>query len=334
MGCSSEQLGTTIACGARVGNEGYYVAPAGASQTRVQGILPAKGSEDVSYLLGSITSHVERSREEGERDYLPDIATDWVIDVRFAGDPRLDPKRVSDLFGADWRKLHGGLTIFALNPDTGHWTFLISADGPKEVTRLKMAWDFMDSTGDGAELPSPQVFSARDAAVREAVRPLGMAELRVSLSPDEAARRAHWLDGFKARLDYSPSVILRAPRGKKFDGRDIWDVMLGSGPSGRHGCSTGRTPEGSGTTISSAFGPRRRPATSSPRKYQPGRSGLMIWYLVSQPPGAQNQARFSRRWSVRSSTPGSGSAGPFSTRKAVSRASTRSDRRFGPSSTN
>jgi cell division protein ZipA len=208
-----------------VGGGEFYVAPAGASRARVQGILPSTGSEDVSSLLGPLDSHVKRSKDEGERDYLPDTATDSVIDVLFDGDPRLDPNRVSGLFGADWRRLYGGLTIFALDPDKGHWTFLISANGPKQVTRLKMAWDFIDPTDD-ADLPSAQVFSARVVAVETAVRSLGVAVLETSLSPEEAAHRARWLREFKTNLDYSPTVILRAPKGKRFEGRNIWDVML------------------------------------------------------------------------------------------------------------
>jgi cell division protein ZipA len=93
------------------------------------------------------------------------------------------------------------------------------------VTRLKLAWDFIDPSDDST-LPSSQVFSAREEAVREAVRSLGVADLKASLSPEEAARRSRWLREFKARLDYSPAMILRAPQGKKFGGKDIWDVML------------------------------------------------------------------------------------------------------------
>ena len=40
----------------RIGGEQLYLAPAGASQSRVRGVLPSKGSEDVSHLLGTIRS--------------------------------------------------------------------------------------------------------------------------------------------------------------------------------------------------------------------------------------------------------------------------------------
>ena len=136
------------------------------------------------------------------------------------------PKRVSDLFNADWRRLYGNLTIFALNPDTGHWTYLISADGPKKVTRLKISWGFIDPIQDKADLPTSHTFSAREAAVQKAVDSLGVASLKTSHSPEEAARRARWLREFKSRMDYSPTLIVRAPKGKTFEGGDIWDVML------------------------------------------------------------------------------------------------------------
>ena len=74
---------------ARVGDDVLYEATSSESQARVRSVLPTKGSEDVSNLLGSINSHAERSKNRGERDYLPDMATDWVIDVRFDGDPLL-----------------------------------------------------------------------------------------------------------------------------------------------------------------------------------------------------------------------------------------------------
>jgi cell division protein ZipA len=209
----------------RVGGEELYLAPAGASEARVRAILPTKGSEDVSNSLGSIASDAERSLDEGVRDYLPEMATDWVIDVQFEGDPRLDPHRISDRFSPAWHERHGPMTIYALNPDTGHWTFLISADGPAQVTRLKMAWAYLDPNGEDPETPSPQVFSDREAAVRKAIGPLGAAALKVSLPPDEAADRARRLREIKSRLNYSPTLVLRAPKGGRFEGREVWDVM-------------------------------------------------------------------------------------------------------------
>ena len=263
------------------------------------------------------------------------MATEWVIDVRFAGDPRLDPKMISSLFGTDWRKLHEGLTIFALDPDTGRWTFLISSDGPREVTQLKMSWELIDPISDDDEPLSPQIFSTRASAVREAVQHLGIAELNVSFSPDDAVRRAHWLREFKARLDYSPTLNLHAPIGKKFEGLDIWEVMLCLGLKWGdmdvfHWENTG----GFGDDHFFSVWTSTPPGYFFPEAISPGRSVSMISSSASLLPGARNLDRFSRSWLVRSNTPRSGLAEQLPMRWKGSRASTRSDRRSDPSNTN
>jgi cell division protein ZipA len=53
--------------------------------------------------------------------------------------------------------------------------------------------------------------------------------MKASHTPDDAASRARWLQDFKSRFDYSPILVLRATTGKKYEGRDIWDVMLSIG---------------------------------------------------------------------------------------------------------
>jgi cell division protein ZipA len=209
-----------------VGGEAFFMSRAGEDQARVRRVLPTEGSEDMSNLLGTLKPRLGQAKGEEKLDYLPDDATDWTVHVHFDGDPRLDPKQIYSLFDSDWRKRYGELTIFALDPDTGHWTFLVAADGPKVVTRLKLSWAFINPTDHDPEIPSPQVFSDREVAIQKAFRSLGTVLLKVSHAPEEAARRARWLGDFKTRLDYSPTLVLHASKGKNFEGRDIWDVML------------------------------------------------------------------------------------------------------------
>lgn len=228
--------GLTMGCGpsgsdggrvrGQAGAEEMYLSTASASQARARGVMPTKASEDVSHLLAAISSETELPKDKGKRDCLPDTAVDWVIDVQLAGDPPLDPRRVYDLFRADREKLYTGLQIYALDPDQRRWTFLISADGPKKVTRLKFAWDFVDPIAEDTEFATSQIFSARLAGVERAVVSLGTATLAASLSPNEAALRAGSLRKLKSRVDYSPTLILRAPKAEEFEGREVWDVML------------------------------------------------------------------------------------------------------------
>jgi hypothetical protein len=141
MGCGSKNSDDRRV---RIGGNQFRISTASESQARAGKVLPTKGSEDMSHLLETPRLPIGQAKGEARLDNLPDNATDWVVDVRFDGDPRLDPKQISSLFDDSWRKRYGGFTIYALDPDTGRWTFLISADGPKQVTRLKLAWDLID----------------------------------------------------------------------------------------------------------------------------------------------------------------------------------------------
>jgi cell division protein ZipA len=226
----------SVGCGSRVANDErvrtngdnaqLYVATPSETEARIRGALPTKGSEDVSNLLVALDPVAKRADNASERDYLPDLAVDWVVDVRFRGDPPFDTKRVDALFGADWRKLYGRMTIYGLEPDAGRWTYLVAADGPKKVTQLKIAWNYVDPLDRAAEPDAANVYVARLDAVRTAVKPLGAVELTASLAPDEASRRARQLRELRSKLDYSPTLILRAPKGEKYGGKPVWDVML------------------------------------------------------------------------------------------------------------
>lgn len=210
----------------RIGDDELYLAPATESEARVRGVLPNKGSEDVSGLLTVPRPQTSAATEGKERDYLPDPETDWVIDVRFEGEPRLEPQQVSALFNAAWRKRHGSMTIYGLDADTGRWTFLISADGPKQVTRLKLAWEYINPVDESPMIPSSEVFAARRDAVLKAFSSLGKPTWEMSLPPEQATERARLLRDFKRNHDFSPVLVLRAPAGGSFEGRAVWDVML------------------------------------------------------------------------------------------------------------
>jgi cell division protein ZipA len=223
MGCGTDGSdGTSVNVR---GNE-LQEALASESDARAHRVLPAKGSEDVSKLLVNPTPNAQSTDGESATDILPDPATDWIIDVQFDGEPRLDSKQISKLFDKKWREQFGELTLYARDPDARHWTYLLSSDGPTVVTGLKFAWRFIDATTDNPENPAPQVFSDREAAIRKSLAALGTPVLKASHSPEDAARRARFLRDFKTKLDYSATLVLRAPKGKTFEGRDIWDVML------------------------------------------------------------------------------------------------------------
>jgi cell division protein ZipA len=187
-------------------------------------VLPTKPSEDASQLLGKIDLPDSPKPGSNSKEYLPCETVEWVLNIDFRANPRLDPKKVEGLFDTKWRARLGGFTCFGLDADTRRWTFAIAADGPRAITSLKLAWDYVSHT-DSPPL-TPSLFEQRLLEVSEKLHKLGQPTLRPSLPPAEAARRAKQLRELKVDLNQSIVLKLKAPQGQRFDGKSVWDVML------------------------------------------------------------------------------------------------------------
>jgi cell division protein ZipA len=187
-------------------------------------LLGTEGSEDARHILGMIDLPA-RAISEDEKDYLPEPAVSWVLDIRFPGDPQLDPEAVSALFDTAWRKKFGSPSDYGRDV-AGHWSYLICADCPKVVDQLKMAFDYVDPLHDDAPLPTEAQYAQRLAEVQERMKHFGKATVTASLPPAEAAVRSQQLRQLKQQLNLEAGLVLRAPSGKRFEGKAIWDVML------------------------------------------------------------------------------------------------------------
>ncbi len=184
--------------------------------------LPTDPSEDVSSLLGDIKLP-NQSRVDTD-DYLPSTALEWVVHATF--EDSLAAKEVASRFGKDWRAKYGGLTIYGLDASTGNWTFLISADGPKRVSGLQFAWTYYASWSDDQELASPEMYRSRISAVESGLNEMTTTKVRAEVEPEEAFKKAQFLSTLTERFDRSVAVRVVAPAGKRFSGKELWDVML------------------------------------------------------------------------------------------------------------
>jgi FtsZ-interacting cell division protein ZipA len=204
--------------------EEFLIATASESRARAATVLPMKPSEDASHLLGKI--EINAIQPPSREEYLPLTTVEWVITVEFPSQPRLVPKKVDALFDQEWQDKWGHLTIYGLDADTKRWTFLISGDGPKAVTKLKLAWDYVDPIRNEIPPATKAQFESRIAESRTKLKAYGEPKFEVSESTENAAKRSLVLRELKSSLDYSPILALKAPKEHRFDGKTIWDVML------------------------------------------------------------------------------------------------------------
>lgn len=222
--------------------DGIYISTASQSEERARQ-LPTEPSEDVSALLGQISLPTEP--RESVREYLPNSTLEWVVHATL--ETPLEAKEVAAQFGRDWRGKYGGLVIYGLDASTGNWTFLVSADGPEHITALQFAWPYYTSWPLNTELVAPKMYRSRLEAVEKALNELTPATVSCDVDPQEAFKKAQFISTLNERFDRSIEVRLAAPKGKRFSGKEVWDVMLCLGLNwGDMDCFHWRNPSGFG----------------------------------------------------------------------------------------
>ncbi|MBN2713962.1 MAG: hypothetical protein JXR97_16200 [Planctomycetes bacterium] len=209
------------------------LVPSSQSQARADSVLPNKGSEDASSIISPLVSEEKSASIAPDADepinYLPNERSSWVVYVEFEGNPHLDVKAVANVFDKEWRKTYGGMTIYGLTPDSGSWTFLISRDGPKVVTKIQLAFDYYQSWNEEAQLATEKDYELRLKGIEEAAKALGKPIMCPSKNPKEAASFGLKLKDIHESFDKEAILVLSAPQGKSFDGKQVWDVMLSLG---------------------------------------------------------------------------------------------------------
>lgn len=205
----------------RAQTEQFYISTATESAQRAA-ILPTKGSEDKFALLGKIEARAEVQHVLDE--YLPNPAVEWVVHAKVQ--QPLDSKSVKAKFGREWREEYGALTLFGRDVATGRWTYLISSDGPKKVDGLQFAWNYHESWSEDAVIDPPELYDARIEAIKTAMASLTPATVHSDVASQDAYARAKRLSQINEQFDRHVIVSLVAPRGKRFAGREVWDVML------------------------------------------------------------------------------------------------------------
>jgi cell division protein ZipA len=208
-----------------IDKEQFFVATASQSQARAETVLPAQGSEDVSHLLGAFTGdEPSRPAFDEHKDHLPNSKVDWVARVEFPSTVVLRKPDIASIFNADWLKKHHLPTVFGFSPDIQRWTFVSAGGVPDNYSRLQIAWKMRPLGEDGPI--AKQQFEQYMVAVEKAASKLKAIGVRTDLSPAEAEKRSAALIELAESCEQGIDVVLQAPKGRAFEGKLIWDVML------------------------------------------------------------------------------------------------------------
>lgn len=207
----------------RVGDEEMVLVPSSASAEHVKKLsLPETGSEDMSHLL--VPPDRPQIEFTEDRDYRPDDAVEWVIDIEFEGNPTFEAAAISKVFDAAWLKDHGRPTIYGWSPEINRWTYLVSADAPKMFNKLAFGWRLSNPFAEDPRVTSAEL-ERYLVETQNRARRLGSPVLKTNRSSAEAGRLSALIREAVDECDRDVFIILKAPKGKPFDGKDVWDVM-------------------------------------------------------------------------------------------------------------
>ena len=152
--------------------------------------------------------------------------TSWIVDVTFDGDPSLEPAAIAKLLDNSWRDQFGDATVFGRDADSGRWTFLIAADGPNAVDRLKIGFDYVNLFDPDDDTSDPAIYQARLNDLPGRLTRFGRSTVTAAVSPQAAGCRAAELRNLLGLEGLMTGLVLQAPAGLRYDGRTVWDVML------------------------------------------------------------------------------------------------------------
>ncbi|MFH1463738.1 MAG: cell division protein ZipA C-terminal FtsZ-binding domain-containing protein [Pseudomonadota bacterium] len=201
----------------------FSVVPEGESQARAGALLSQQGSEEASHIARALTSRGAEPEEPVEHGPSPDAH--WSI-----GATLTEPLLLTALTSAwppERRKACGMPTFFGRERATGRLTCAIADDVEGPFTEVVAAWDYVRFDAD-APL-SEDAVRRNLACVTAWYTTLGRVEIGATPAPAEVAARSRALHGLRASADIYTAVVLVAPQGRPFPGRDVWDVMMSAG---------------------------------------------------------------------------------------------------------
>lgn len=201
------------------------VVPSSVSQGRAASVLPTSGSEDASHLLNQPT--VEQLTFD-RSDYIPEPAVDWIVDIQFQQGVILERSTILHTF-TEYLFKDFDATLYGYSPDDKHWTFLIASDVPENYSELSVGIRLVDILSDPPRAKSRDDLNEIYRAINTAAQVLRASKILPRTTPEEAANTATRILGLRNECDRDATIVLRAPVGRPYDGKQIWDVMLSLG---------------------------------------------------------------------------------------------------------
>ncbi|MCR9253333.1 MAG: cell division protein ZipA C-terminal FtsZ-binding domain-containing protein [bacterium] len=215
-----------ISCSPKPNNENseYFFSTASESEKRAKSLLSLEGSEDKSDIL---KINIDLPNSSKQTNYFANKKFDWIITFE-AKDGEFAKQEINSIFDREWRNQNQTPWLYVLPKDSSNWTYMItSEDSGPEISKFAISWKLIETLEDPMRIYSEEDILNLKKAVEEKVAALESFSITYNYTPKEASDLSMKLSRFIPANDYYPVIVLQAD--KKFDGKEIWDVMMSLG---------------------------------------------------------------------------------------------------------
>ena len=210
---------------ASTNTDDLYMSPSSKSDERAYGLLPEKGSEDVSHLLHYPPASAQPVATATAKEYFANPRYDWIIQVHPTHS--LHGQEVLAQFGPQWMKQHAHPQLYGRATSTGLWTYLAAADSDSVFSEIALAWKLFDErTPTPHPIRADELTAFQQAVAQQAPAFSGRIS-SVNYSPAQAASASQQLASFVNTNNLEALIVLKADT--LFEGREIWDKMRSLG---------------------------------------------------------------------------------------------------------
>lgn len=208
----------------------YNISTTNESNERVKKVLPFEGTEDKSDIL-KLKINIPKNPEENDSiGFFGNTKYDWIITVEANPHNLFHRDSVKKYISNDWRKKLMYPEVYCLPDKSNHWSYLFTVDNKvKTFKKIALAWKLYDPIEEPPTIYNEKTLSKFDKLVKKRVKKIEASKIDYNYSVKEASLVSNKLSDFVTKNNQWAIILLKADN--KFEGKEIWDVMMSLGLS-------------------------------------------------------------------------------------------------------
>lgn len=204
------------------------ISTASQSNERANKVLSLEGKEDVSNLLKIKKPNAKKREKETEIKYFANQKYDWIITIEANENDNFERTEIDNLFNNEWRKSVNYPTIYCIPKNSNNWTYFLAGDNNEnQFKKIALSWKLYDVIEEPPLVFSNELLQKINKKVNTQIEKIKFKTIEYNYTESEASNKSNSLSKLIQENNQWSIIVLKAD--KKFNGKEIWDVMMSIG---------------------------------------------------------------------------------------------------------